>query len=72
MTVYEVLKQNIRILEGMRIPVGERAIWDAVQGVLQNELACLDAMRRADAEKAEQTEQAEKPAEPGEEEKADG
>ena len=44
LSVMDVLKMNLSILEGMRIPVGERQIWEAVQGVMQNERACIQAM----------------------------
>lgn len=46
MTIFEVLKQNIRILEGMRIPAGERNLWDAIQAVLANTRACVSAMEQ--------------------------
>ena len=62
MTVYEVLKQNIQILEGMRIPAGERNLWDAIQAVLTNEKACISAMER-EREEAEKQETGEGQAE---------
>lgn len=46
MTIYEVQQENIRILEGMRIPAGERNLWDAVQAVLANTRACVSAMEQ--------------------------
>lgn len=67
MTVYEVLKQNIQILEGMRIPAGERNLWDAVQAVLANTQACVSAMEqdreRQEAQAAEKQETGEGQAE---------
>lgn len=59
MTVYEVLKQNIQILEGMRIPAGERNLWDAIQAVLANEKACMEAIERTEAEKRREAEREE-------------
>ena len=42
LSVLEVLKINMNILENMRIPIGERQIWDGIQGVMQNERACIE------------------------------
>ena len=61
MTVYEVLKQNIQILEGMRIPAGEQNLWDAIQAVLTNEKACVSAMEQDRAKQEQEAPAAEKP-----------
>lgn len=53
MSVIDVLRENVRILNGMRIPVSEREIWNAVAGVCQNTQACIDAMEQAEAKAAE-------------------
>lgn len=60
MTVYEVLKQNIQILEGMRIPAGEQNLWDAVQAVLANTRACVSAMEQDQAKQEQEAPAAEK------------
>ena len=60
MTIYEVLKRNIRILEGMRIPAGERNLWDAIQAVLTNEKACISAMEQDRAKQEQEAPAAEK------------
>lgn len=53
MTIYEVLKQNIEILENLRIPAKERELWGAMQQVLQNEQMCVAAMEEAERKQAE-------------------
>lgn len=57
MSVLDVLKVNMGILNQMRIPIGEKQIWEAVQAVMQNELACIEAMekeqKKQDEEKPE-------------------
>lgn len=50
MSVADVLKENLRILNELRIPVSEREIWGAVAGVVQNTKLCIEAMERAEAE----------------------
>lgn len=57
MSVLDVLKVNMGILNQMRIPIGEKQIWEAVQAVMQNEAACIEAMekeqKKQDEEKPE-------------------
>lgn len=54
MSVLDVLKVNMGILNQMRIPIGEKQIWEAVQAVMQNEMACIEAMEKEDARKQEE------------------
>ena len=72
MTIYEVLKQNTRILEGMRIPAGERNLWDAIQAVLDNDRNCIAAIEAADLPKAEAEEDPVPEAVPAEEAPEEG
>lgn len=50
LSVMDVLKENVKILNGLRIPVSEREIWVSVSGVIQNTQLCIDAMERAEEE----------------------
>lgn len=58
LSVLEVLKMNMNILENMRIPIGERQIWDGIQGVMQNERACIEAMEEQERKTREAAEEA--------------
>lgn len=53
MSVLDVLKVNMGILNQLRIPIGEKQIWEAVQAVMQNEIACIEAMEKEAAKKQE-------------------
>lgn len=49
LSVLEVLRMNMGIMERVRIPIGERQIWEAMQAVMQNEQACITAMEEQEA-----------------------
>ena len=53
MTIYDVLKENIKVLESMRISTKELELWNAIQTVLQNEQVCIQAMEEADQKNKE-------------------
>ena len=60
LSVLEVLRMNMGIMAQVRIPIGERQIWEAMQAVMQNEQACITAMEEqeaAAAAKAAETEE---------------
>ena len=59
MSVLDVLKVNMGILNQMRIPIVEKQIWEAVQAVMQNEMACIEAMEKEAAKKQEETDNVE-------------
>ena len=50
MKVIDVLRENMKILSELRIPVKELQVWSAVSGVIQNTQMCIEAMERAEAE----------------------
>lgn len=50
MKVIDVLRENMKILSELRIPVKELQVWSAVSGVIQNTQMCIEAMKRAEAE----------------------
>ena len=52
MSVLDVLRMNVNILNPMRIPLEEKQIWDGIQAVLQNEQACIEAMEKEAAASA--------------------
>lgn len=58
LSVLEVLKMNMNILKNMRIPTEERKIWDGIQGVMQNERACIEAMEEQERKTREAAEEA--------------
>ena len=59
MSVLDVLRMNVNILNPMRIPLEEKQIWDGIQAVLQNEQACIEAMEKeAAAQKKDETPEA--------------
>lgn len=59
MTIYDVLKQDVQILESLRIPARETELWNAIQSVLQNEQVCIGAMEQAEQRKAMEAEECE-------------
>ena len=52
MTVYQVLQENITILERLRIPATEEEIWRGVRAAIQNCRACMNAIEQSEAEAA--------------------
>lgn len=50
MKVIDVLRESMKILSELRIPVKELQVWSAVSGVIQNTQMCIEAMERAEAE----------------------
>lgn len=58
MKVIDALRENVKILSELRIPIKEPQIWSAVLGVIQNTQICIEAMERAEAEaKAKSTQE---------------
>lgn len=57
MKVIDVLRENMKILSELRIPIKEPQIWSAVSGVIQNTQMCIEAMERAEAEAMAKTAQ---------------
>lgn len=54
LSVLDVLKVNVNILSGIRIPISEKQIWEAVNGVMQNEIACIQAMEAQENKASEE------------------
>lgn len=50
MKVIDVMRENMKILSELRIPIKEPQIWSAVNGVSLNTQMCIEAMERAEAE----------------------
>lgn len=68
MTIYDVLKQDVQVLESLRIPTCETDLWNAIQIVLHNEKICIEAMEKQQKQqenkaedKTEDTEEVDQP-----------
>lgn len=59
MTIVEVLKQNIAMLERVSIPVTDEKLWNTIRSVLHNEKACIEVIEQAQEEAEKKPEETE-------------
>ena len=59
MTIVEVLKQNIAMLERVSIPVTDEKLWNIIRSVLHNEKACIEVIEQAQDEAEKKPEETE-------------